>query len=118
MNELELQTTSTTHGIQTTVLYFTLPGEMFAGLVRRVTVRNVGDVPLVVEMLDGMRRVMPYGVDNRGLKEIGRTLEAWMGVSNLEQRVPFYRFQASSDDTAEVEADRNSIPRVWMDHGA
>jgi hypothetical protein len=53
-------------------------------------------------MLDGMARVMPYGVDNRGLKEMGRTTEAWMAVFNLEQGLPFYRLQASAGDTAEV----------------
>ncbi len=102
MNELELQAGSAAHGIHTDVLYFVLPGEPFAGLVRQVTVTNVGDEPLALELLDGMPRVMPYGVDNRGLKEIGRTLEAWMAVFNLEEGVPFYRFQASAGDTAEV----------------
>jgi hypothetical protein len=102
MNELELQTTSVAHGVQTNVLYFTLAGEDFAGLVRQVTVANVGDMPITLEMLDGMPRVMPYGVDNWGLKAIGRTIEAWMGVFNLEQGIPFYRFQASADDTAKV----------------
>ena len=102
MNELELQTTSAAHNIQTNVLYFTLPGEPFSGLVRQVTVTNVGDEPLDLEILDGMPRVMPYGVENRGLKEIGRTLEAWMAVFNLEEGLPFYRFQASAGDSAEV----------------
>jgi len=102
LNELELQTTSTDHGLQTNILYFILPGEPFAGLVRQVTVVNLGDAPAELEVLDGMPRVMPYGVDNRGLKEMGRTTEAWMAVFNLEQGVPFYRFQASAGDTAEV----------------
>lgn len=102
MNELELQTVSPAHGIQTNVLYFTLPGEDFAGLVRQVTVANAGATPVTLEMLDGMPYVMPYGVDNWGLKEIGRTLEAWMCVFNLERGIPFYRFQASAGDTAEV----------------
>ena len=102
MNELELQTTSTAYGLQTNVLYFTLPGEPFCGLIRQVTVTNVGDRPVVLEMLDGMARVMPYGVDNRGLKEMGRTVEAWMAVFNLEEGLPFYRFQASAGDVSEV----------------
>jgi len=103
MNELELQTTSTAHGIRTNVFYFILPGENFAGLVRQVTVTNVGDAPVALEMLDGMPRVMPYGVNNWGLKEIGRTIEAWMEVSNLERGVPFYHLRASAGDTAQVE---------------
>jgi hypothetical protein len=102
MNELELQTASPAHNVQTNVLYCTLPGEDFAGLVRQVTIANTGATPVTLEMLDGMPYVMPYGVDNWGLKEIGRTLEAWMCVFNLERGIPFYRFQASAGDTAEV----------------
>jgi len=101
MNELELQTVSPVHGLQTHVLYFTLPGEDFAALVRQVTI-NIGIAPVTLEMLDGMPRVMPYGVDNWGLKEIGRTLEAWMSVFNCERGIPFYHLQASTGDTAEV----------------
>ncbi len=102
MNELEIQATSAAHSIRTDVLYFTLPGEPFAGLVRQVTVTNVGDEALALEILDGMPRVMSYGVDNHGLKEMGRTIEAWMAVFNLEEGIPFYRCQASVGDTAEV----------------
>lgn len=103
MNELELQTRSPIHGLQTNVLYFTIPGEKFAGLARQVTVTNVGSAPLALEMLDGMARVIPFGADNAALKEIGRTLEAWMAVFNLEEHIPFYRLQASAEDTAVVE---------------
>ena len=102
MNELELHAINGAYGIETTVRYFILPGEDFAGLVRQVMIVNTGDTPVALEMLDGLPYVMPYGVDNWGLKEIGRTLEAWMGVFNLERGIPFYRFQASAGDTAEV----------------
>lgn len=102
MNELELQALSDIHDIQSQVLYFTLPGEPFAGLVRQVTVTNVGIEPLALEILDGMARVMPFGVNNWGLKEIGRTTEALMAVFNLEDGLPFYRLQATAGDSAEV----------------
>ncbi len=102
MNELELQATSHLHSIQSQVLYFTLPGEPFAGLVRQVTLTNAGREPLALEILDGMARVMPFGVNNWGLKEMGRTSEAYMAVFGLEEGLPFYRFQASAGDTAEV----------------
>jgi hypothetical protein len=102
MNELELQASSHVYDIQSRVLYFTLPGEPFAGLVRRVTVTNVGNESLAFEILDGMARVMPFGVDNWGLKEIGRTIEAFMAVLGLDDGLPFYRFQVSAGDSAEV----------------
>jgi hypothetical protein len=102
MNELELRTASVAHGLQTDVLYFTLPGEDFPGLIRQVTVTNTGDKPVTLEMLDGMPRVMPYGVDNWGLKQISRTIEAFMEVFNLDKGIPFYHLRASAGDTAEV----------------
>ncbi len=103
LNELELQATSAAHGLQTNVLYFTLPHENFAGLARQVTITNIGTTPLELEMLDGMAAVMPYGVNNSQLKFIARTLEAWMEVFNMEQGVPFYRLRAGTADSAEVE---------------
>ena len=102
MNELQIEVQNAAHGLRTNVLYFVLPGEPFAGLVRRLTVTNEGTASRRLEVLDGLPRVMPYGVDNRSLKEIGRTLEAWMAVFDLETSIPFYRLRASSGDTAEV----------------
>jgi hypothetical protein len=102
MNELELQASSHMHDVQSRLLYFTLPGEPFAGLARQVTLTNTGNEPLAFEILDGMARVMPFGVNNWALKEIGRTTEALMAVFNLEEGLPFYRLQASAGDSAEV----------------
>ena len=102
LNDLELQATHLSHGVQTNVLYFVLPGEDFAGLVRQVRVKNIGDRPVAFELLDGMPQVIPYGADNWSLKQINRTLEAWMEVFHLERGIPFYRLRASAGDTAEV----------------
>ncbi len=101
-NELELQAVNSSKGLQTNVLYFVLPGEDFAALVRQVRITNIGRRPMSLEMLDGMPRVIPFGADNSGLKQINRTLEAWMEVFHLERGIPFYRFRASAADTAEV----------------
>lgn len=104
MNDLVLREINTPLGLTTRVTYFTLTGEPFAGLVRRVTLTNSGHRPVNLEVLDGMPAVMPYGVDDSALKNIGRTIEAWMEVFNLERGVPFYRLRASSADSAEVSA--------------
>ena len=103
-SEIELEETSTLHGLQVNALYFTLPGESFAGLVRQVSVRNTTAQPIQLEMLDGLPSVIPFGLSDAMLKKIGRTVEAWMAVFNLEAGVPFYRVQASVGDDAEVGA--------------
>ncbi len=102
-NELELEEIDAAAGLQINVVYFTLPGESFASLVRQVTVKNISGQPLDIEMLDGLPAIIPFGVTNGMLKEISRTAEAWMAVTNLEQDVPFYRVRASIADRAEVE---------------
>ncbi len=104
MNELELQEINPTIGLQTNVTYFTVPQENFAGLVRQITFTNLSNQPRHLEVLDGLPAVIPYGVNNAQLKEIGRTVEAWMEVFNLDQSVPFYRVRASIADSAEVVA--------------
>jgi hypothetical protein len=103
-SEIELEETSPTQGLQVKVLYFTLPGEPFAGLVRQVTVRNVSARSVNLEILDGLPIVIPCGLDDTMLKKMGRTAEAWMAVFNLDAGIPFYRVQASVGDEAEVEA--------------
>jgi hypothetical protein len=102
-NELELLETNPVLNLQTRVRYFILPNEPFAGLVRQVTVKNVGNAVVTAELLDGIPSVIPYGVNNFLLKEMGRTVEAWMEVFNLISNVPFYRLRASVIDRAEVE---------------
>ncbi len=101
-NELRLQEENRVHGLQTEVVYFLLPGENLAGLVRMVTVANHSDITTSLEILDGLPAVIPFGVNNQLLKEIGRTVEAWMEVYNLENKVPYYRLRASVADTTEV----------------
>lgn len=102
-NELELTETNPAQGLKTRVLYYTLPGEPFAGLVRKVTVQNISKTHLDLELLDGLPAVIPYGVNNGLLKELGRTVEAWMEVFGHSKGMPFYRLRASVIDRAEVE---------------
>ncbi|HTP07469.1 MAG TPA: cellobiose phosphorylase, partial [Anaerolineae bacterium] len=119
MNELELQEINQPIGLQINVVYFTVPQENFAGLVRQVTFKNISHRPLHAEVLDGLPAVIPYGVNNAQLKEIGRTVEAWMEVFNLDQDIPFYRVRASVADSAEVEAiEAGHFAVAFIDRGS
>ena len=103
MGELEIQDSDPAAGWQITVNYSGLLNEPFAALIRQVKLRNTSTVPLQISLLDGLPVVAPYGVNNFLLKEMGRTLEAWMEVFNLTEGVPFYRLRASVADTEKVE---------------
>ena len=103
MSELTLTDENISLGLKTAITYFTLPNESFAALARQVTLTNTDDIPLELEILDGMPALIPYGVDNGGLKHIGRTLEAWMQVFHRDTGLPFFRLAATSGDTADVQ---------------
>jgi hypothetical protein len=65
-------------GLQTDIRYFTLPNQAAGTLVRKVTFKNLSKKTLELEVLDGLARVIPYGASNGMLKDMSRTLEAWM----------------------------------------
>ncbi|GMH82015.1 hypothetical protein TrVE_jg188 [Triparma verrucosa] len=102
-NELEI--TDVNDGIKTAVKYFTLPEEEFSALVRRVTVENVGEEEMEIQMFDGLARMEPAGgmLDGQ-MKNMGRTLEGWMGVyhGSDDLTMPFYKLSTQPSDTAQV----------------
>ncbi len=102
MNEIEIRETDLDLGLETSVVYFTLLNEPFTGLVRQISFRNIGKTGLEFEVLDGMPALIPYGVDDGLIKHIGRTIEAWMEVFEVESRLPFYRLRATPGDTSDV----------------
>ena len=103
MNEFEIVETDPDLSLRVSVLYFVLPGESFPGLVRQVTLENTGDRALDLELLDGLPQIVPYGATNALLKDMSRTLEAWMEVTNIAQGIPYYRLRTMAGDETEVE---------------
>lgn len=102
LNELLLTEINEQMGLRAQVSYFILPGEPVAALVRQLTLTNTSAWQLDLELLDGLPALIPFGVDNGALKNISRTIEAWMQVEGHADGVPFYRLRASTADTAEV----------------
>lgn len=101
-NELSLEYINKDKGLSVTVDYFTLPHENFAALLRQVTISNISDKPVSMEVLDGLPGIIPYGISNGAYKELGHTLRAWMHVFNLENNIPFYKVRNGTEDSAEM----------------
>lgn len=101
-NGLTIEEDNQEAGIRTTVQYYTLPGESFGGLVRKVTIRNTTAADMELDVLDGMAALVPYGVDMESLKNMGQTVKAWMRVEKTSAGLPFFRARASIKDTAAV----------------
>lgn len=103
MNEFELEECNEQAGLQTNVLYYTLPMENIGGLVREVTFTNTGTQKAKLEVLDGMPALIPYGVSLTDMKEMGQTVKAWMQVEDTESRLPYFRVRASIADSIAVQ---------------
>ena len=100
MSEVEI--TCRESGLEASALYFGVPGERTAALARVLTVRNVGDAPAALELLDGMPAVVPYGVDQDALKNMANLAKAWMQAEDAEAGRACFRVRASMADTAQV----------------
>ena len=104
-NEMEIVEEDDVHGVKTSVTYYVLPEESFAALVRKTTITNTGKDTLTFSALDGLAKMEPTGGKlNWGLKNIGRTLEGWMGVYHADDTLtlPFYRMSTEPSDSASV----------------
>jgi hypothetical protein len=107
-NELELSEIDGVNGISTNVQYFIMPEENFASLVRRTTLTNTGDTDMIVDVLDGLAKIEPFGGMLDGmLKNMGRTLEGWMGVYHADDglTMPFYKLSTEPGDSASVKIE-------------
>ena len=102
MHDLELEERHRPLNLETRVRYFTIPRAPFAALARVVTLTNHGRRPLELEWLDGLPSIVPHGMRDYFLKQMSRTIEAWVTVDNLTRRAPFYRLRVEPHDRPEV----------------
>jgi len=105
-NEMEIQELDPANGLQTNIVYFTVPEEDFPAFVRTTTFTNLDSTEiLTLEVLDGLGRLIPSGLNNNALDGMGRTMEAWMNVYNVQTPItqPFFHISQDTADTAQVD---------------
>ena len=90
-------------GFSIRVDMFTLPEAPLSGLVRRIRLENTSSRAKRVDIVDGLPQVLPYGLNQWGVKFMSRTLEAYMLVEGVEEDLPFYRLKVWPTDTPQVE---------------
>lgn len=100
--DLRLEEINHTIGIKTEILYCTLPTENIPALIRSVSVTNISDEVLEIEVLDGLPVIVPYNIRNVDLKSIGNLVQAWMRVEHYDS-IPFYKLTVSSFDDPEIQ---------------
>ena len=107
-HEIELEEIHTALNLRIQVLYFTLPNENLPALVRRVTLHNIGAGSLRAAVLDGLPQIVPFGLEEKLLKQMSRTMEAFAEVRHVEQDLPFFKLKVEPSDKPEV---------AWIDGG-
>jgi hypothetical protein len=105
-NEMQLQEVDPVTELETNVTFVILPEEDFGAFVRRTTITNTGRRSVNLSILDGLAKIEPAGGKmDELLKNVGRTLEGFMGVYspyNDTLQMPFYRLSTQPADTAAV----------------
>ena len=101
-SQLIIEEENHTLGIKTRVEYFNIPNDAYAGLSRVVSVENTGKNHKSIQLIDGLPQVVPFGTHNFFLKKLGRTIEAWMNIDNLDNDIPFYKLDVDPTDRPEV----------------
>lgn len=100
--DLKLEESNLSLGLKLNVEYFTIPNDNYAALVRIVTLKNLTKTTKNIQLLDGLSQIVAFGISNLFLKKLGRTVEAWINVENLERGVPYYKLDVDPTDRPEV----------------
>ena len=116
MSEVEI--TCCQSGLQASAVYFGVPEERTAALARMLTVTNVSEQPIDLELLDGMSALVPYGLNQDFLKNMSNLAKAWMQAENMEVGQTYFRVRASLEDGAIVrEVKGGNFCLGWDDAG-
>ncbi|MBU0694111.1 MAG: hypothetical protein KKC11_05510 [Candidatus Omnitrophica bacterium] len=101
-SSFEIQKTNHSLGLNFSVKYFTLPNSPLGALVRVLSIKNISAKAVNLEVLDGLSRIIPFGCANVFLKDISRTLEAWMRA-NVSGNLALFRLIVDPKDTSQTE---------------
>ncbi|SHO51817.1 hypothetical protein [Anaerocolumna xylanovorans] len=101
-NSFEIEETDDEQELKIHIKYYVLPLEDIGALVRKVEITNLSQKEQELEVLDGLPKIIPYGMKNSEYKEMSNLLKSWSDIKNIGNNVPYYSMRSSSDDSAEV----------------
>jgi hypothetical protein len=115
--EIEIEEVNTLLGLRIRVLYYTLPNENLPALVRHVTVENIGAQAIRATVIDGLPQVVPFGLEEKLLKHLSRTMEAFAEIRHVEQALPFFKLKVEPSDKPEMERIDGGFFAFTLSHG-
>lgn len=92
-HDLTITETNQSLNLEVSVNYFTLPGEAFPALIRRVDIKNLSADPVHVEILDGFPMLLPFGLDLNAIKLCSFARQSMCLIENIEEMTPYYRLK-------------------------
>jgi hypothetical protein len=88
-------------GLNLRVKYFTLPNTSVGALVRVLSIKNTSHKEIKLEVIDGLPKIVPFGLIHVLLKDLARTLEAWMRV-HLDNNLALFRLIVDPTDASQT----------------
>src|SRR5258706_6607632 len=102
-HELEIHDANPDLKIETSVIYFGVPHENHPVLARSLSIKNSSDKTVQVTLVDGLPRVVPFGMTDFLVKNMSRTIEAFTEVLNVERHVPIFKLKIEPSDRPELQ---------------
>lgn len=84
------------------VEFFNIVRDSFPAIMRKLTIKNISNKKMQMEVLDGLPLIIPFGVDNWNLKNMRRLVESFVEVVNLEKSVPCFKVRTKQQDSPEI----------------
>lgn len=103
-SHLILEERNNSLGLTFTVEYHSVPADRYAGLIRKLSIKNSSDSKIELEGLDGLPLIMPHGINNDNLKQIRRLMEAFVEVINYDRSAPMFKTKVKPADRPDVES--------------
>ena len=100
-HELEIRERNSTLQVEISVTYYPLANMPIAGLVRRVSIANLAPEHREFEVIDGLPKILPYGVAFEHTKVIARHIEGMMGAFEVAG-VPIFRLKQTPSDAEQI----------------
>jgi hypothetical protein len=100
-HELVIQERNHDLQLGTTIAYYPLVNMPLAGTIRQVRIANIGSRRCNVELIDGLPKILPYGVNFEHTKVIARHIEGMMGVYDVAG-VPLYKLKQTPSDVEQI----------------
>lgn len=100
-HELEIEERNEKLGFLIKIVYFPLPNLPIPGLVRQFTLKNLTEEARKIELVDGLAKILPFGVQFEHMKVIPRHIEGMMGVEKTEN-ASFYSLKQTPEDIERI----------------